>query len=97
MKIPSFKNIQTTVTFFSVTVTLIVTLYTFIPQVLASISPINKDQVERLLRDHESFVKDGNIEGMLSTYHPDFSIDVIYSSGHKESFDRSQMLKYQNN
>ncbi len=51
MKIPSFKNIQTTITFFSVTVTLIVTLYTFIPQVLASISPINKGQVERLLRE----------------------------------------------
>jgi hypothetical protein len=96
MNIPSIKNINATVTFFSVLVTLMFTLYTFVPLVLASLSPISKEQVVRLLRKHESFVKDSNIEGMSSVYHPDFSIDIIHSSGHKESLDKSQMLKHQN-
>ena len=89
-----FKTIKNYVTFLSVIVTLVVTLYAFIPKVLSAMSPIDKSQVEQMLRKHESFVSDGNIEGMLSVYHPSFSMDLIYDSGRVESFDKSQIAKH---
>ncbi len=97
MKVIKFKTINSYVSFFAVVLSVIIGLYAFIPQVLATINPINEKQIEKLLREHKSFVGDGNIEGMLSVYHPDFSMEVIHSSGHKESFNKSQMSKYQEN
>jgi len=97
MKIFKFKAISAYTTFFSVLLTIVIGLYTFIPQVVASLSPINRQEIEILLKNHGSFVNDRNIEGMLSLYHPNFSMDVIHSTGRKESFDKSQMLKHQEN
>jgi hypothetical protein len=92
-----FKTLNAYVTFFAVVLSVVVSLYAFVPQVLATLSPINEEQVARVLRDHDSFAKDRNIKGMLSVYHPDFSMEVIHSTGRKETFNKSQITKHQEN
>ncbi len=89
-----FENLNSVATFVSVVLAVVVTLYAFIPKVLSDLSPITGPQVEEMLKMHQSFVSTGNTDGLLSVYHPEFSMDIVYSNGRKDHFDRSQLTKH---
>lgn len=88
------ETVKSYVTIFSMLFGVVVGAYAFVPEVLSDLSPIEKTQVEQMLKKHESFVSNGNIDGMTSLYHPEFSMDVIYAGGRSESFNRSQIVKH---
>ncbi len=89
------KSINRGVVLIFTIVSLILAIYSLIPKVQASFEALGEKQVEALLRHHTSFVRDGNIDGMLSLYHPEFSMEVVHSTGRKESFNKSQISKHQ--
>lgn len=91
MKLETLKSY---ITVFSMLFGIVVGAYAFIPEVLSNLSPIERTQVEQMLKKHESFVSNGNTEGMMSLYHPEFSMDVTYASGRSESFNKSQVVKH---
>lgn len=95
MVISRFKKTNEYVVFFSVLLAIIVTLYSFVPQVIADFDPLSANEIETLMKENKSFVSDGNIDSMLSLYHPDFIMEAIHASGRKETFNKSQILKHE--
>ncbi|RYG10315.1 MAG: hypothetical protein EOO07_22375, partial [Chitinophagaceae bacterium] len=95
MGILKFKKINQYVVFFSVLITVVVTLYSFIPQVLANLNPLDEKQIEIFLKENKSFIADGNVDSLLALCHPDFTMEAIHSTGVKEKFDKSQILKHE--
>lgn len=88
------ETVKSYITIFSLLFGILVGAYAFVPKVLSDLGPIERTQVEQMLKKHESFVSNGNIDGMMSLYHPEFSMDVIYAGGRSESFNRSQVVKH---
>lgn len=94
MAIFRLSKAQQYLAFASTVVGLIVTVYQFIPEIKSIFDPLKYQAVHQLFKEHESFVRNGNVEGMLSRYHPDFSMDTVHSSNYAESFDLSQIKKH---
>lgn len=89
------NRIQQYIAIFTGIIGLMATLYNFIPEVKHFFSPLRQEEVVKLLKEHESFVANGNLSGMTSKYHPNFSMEVVHSTGYAESFDLSQLIKHQ--
>lgn len=94
MSIFRLSKAQQYAAFASTIVGLIVAVYQFIPEIKSMVDPLKYQEVHQLFKEHESFVRNGNVEGMLFRYHPDFSMDTIHSSNYAESFDLSQIKKH---
>lgn len=94
MSIFRLSKAQQYAAFASTVVGLIVTVYQFIPEIKSIADPLKYQEVHQLFKEHESFVRNGNVEGMLSRYHPDFSMDTVHSTLYTESFDLSQIQKH---
>lgn len=95
MRFPKFEVVNSYTTFISVLLAISMGLYAFIPQLLSTFSTTNDEEVRQLLADHKSFERDGNVRGMMSFYHPEFFMEVIHSSGKRETFSSSQLSKHQ--
>lgn len=89
------NRIERYVALFTALIALVTALYNFIPDVRHFFSPLKEEAVITLLKEHESFVSNGNLPGMISKYHPDFSMEVVHSNGYSENFDLSQLIKHQ--
>lgn len=89
------NRIERYVAVFTGIVALVTALYNFIPDVRSFFSPLKEEAVVALLKEHESFVSNGNLPGMISKYHPDFSMEVVHSNGYSETFDLPQLVKLQ--
>ncbi|MEN0036050.1 MAG: hypothetical protein AAGC78_03240 [Cellvibrio sp.] len=95
MGVLRFKKIKSYVAFVSVLLAVIVTLYSFVPKVLEKFNPLNEKEIETLLQANKSFITNGNVEGMLSLFHPEFTLEAIHSTGREEAFDKSQISKHE--